>query len=105
MLCYSHRFSHLPVIAGGSISHYAETLDESFELAKNNATKAPFNMESIQYFAMDAWAKTFANPGKGCSTPEDLTEETPSPSQPNDNNEGSDGKDCHTHANGELHCV
>ncbi|TIB73011.1 major allergen Asp f 2-like protein [Wallemia mellicola] len=96
---FIHRFSHLPIVAGGNVGHTADDFDSLIDLAKNNASASAWNMKTLQYYALDAWAHTFANPGVGCDEEE---ASQPAPAQPSPTADAP--VSCHTHANGEEHC-
>ncbi|TIB36488.1 hypothetical protein E3P86_02467 [Wallemia ichthyophaga] len=104
-----HRFSHLPIVAGGSVGHAADEYETLIDLAKNNASEAAWNMKTLQYFALDAWAHTFAVPGVGCDEYADSADQSKSTPTPTPEPEPSPTDDapllCHTHANGEEHCT
>ena len=111
-----HRIWHTDKIGQGVVGHYADTYNECLDLAKNNATYAIRNSASLRYYAMDVYAYDIAVPGKGCTgkAPKDTTStsqasaasETASETATKSKETGSDhGSECHTHANGETHCV
>ncbi|KAL0930491.1 Antigen 1 [Colletotrichum truncatum] len=106
-----HRAFHVPLVSLGQVEHYAEDYAEVLDLAKNNATLSVLDSDALQYFAIDVWAYDIAAPGVGCSgelEEEDKKEETPAatttPSSPAATT-SSAPQECHTHADGALHCV
>lgn len=48
-----HRLYHIPQISDAEVEHYADSYQECLELAANNATWAPYNTHTIQYFVAD----------------------------------------------------
>lgn len=95
-----HRLWHVPVISDETVSHYADSYSECTELAYHNATWAPFNTHTLQYFALEAYANEVAAPGQGC---------TGEPTPEEDDHSGSSATTsapaaCHTHADGTEHC-
>lgn len=98
-----HRLWHVPSISGnGSIDHYADSYTDCVELAYHNASWAPFNTHTLQYFALEAYANEVAAPGVGC------TGEAPA-DEGDDHSTGtattSAPTECHTHADGTEHCT
>lgn len=122
-----HRIWHTDKLGHGVVGHYADTYDECLELAEKNATYALRNSASLRYFALDVWAYDIAVPGVGCTggettsasstTTSTTTSSTKSTSPTatattestekadHDDEESSSGENCHTHADGEIHCV
>lgn len=122
-----HRFFHVPTISNNLVGHYADEYADCIELAEHNATWAPFNTHTLQYFAADVYGREVAAPGVGCSgeIPEHVHEESEIPSSsaaPETSSVGSAisassavvatsaslttaaESSCHTHADGEVHC-
>ena len=66
-----HRLLHLPSVGEGVVEHYIGEEGEKYpgvmNLAKNNATFAARDSDTIQYFALEAYAYDIAVPGIGCS--------------------------------------
>ncbi|KAK1585592.1 putative peptidase family-domain-containing protein [Colletotrichum navitas] len=111
-----HRVLHVPLISEGVVEHYAEDYAEALALAKNNATYAVVDSDALQYFAIDVWAYDIAAPGVGCSgeleEDEDEEEEKPTSTTAAAGSAAttpaatsSAPQECHTHADGALHCV
>ncbi|OLN95825.1 Antigen 1 [Colletotrichum chlorophyti] len=105
-----HRAFHVPLISEGVVEHYAEDYAEALDLAKNNASLSVVDSDALQYFAIDVWAYDIAAPGVGC--PGELEEEEhhdePTPSTTASTpaaTTSSAPQECHTHADGALHCV
>lgn len=61
-----HRLFHLPSIGLGRIEHYADDHADCLKLARDNATYAPYNTHSLQYFANHVYAVEIAKGGEGC---------------------------------------
>ncbi|KAI9375189.1 putative peptidase domain-containing protein [Aspergillus egyptiacus] len=94
-----HRLYHMPAIGQGFVEHYADGYEGVLELAKSNSSESLHDSETLQYFALEAYAYDVAAPGVGCvgETPEEEEEEEEEEADIPDN--------CHTHEGGELHCV
>ncbi|EEB97564.1 hypothetical protein MPER_03090 [Moniliophthora perniciosa FA553] len=114
-----HRFYHIPTIGNGIVGHYADSYEECLQLAIDHPQNAIYNTHSLQYFAADVYARVIGNPGKGCTasgslTPpsnttdststDDSTTKTKHNDETTHSNSISNGKHCHTHADGEVHC-
>lgn len=97
-----HRVWHTSVLGQDTVGHYADTFKECLELAKNNSTEAINNSASLRYYALDVYAYDIAVPGTGCSG-EDSEESSNTPTSTTSTTTG--GSECHTHADGETHCV
>ncbi|CAG7922581.1 unnamed protein product [Penicillium olsonii] len=111
-----HRLYHVPAIGQNWIDHFADGYEEVIDQAKKNATLATHDSETLQYFALEAYAYDISAPGIGCpgvqheheshdeatttteSTPTATTADKPSSTQDVPAN-------CHTHEGGELHCT
>lgn len=61
-----HRLYHMPAIGQGLIEHYADGYKDVLELAKGNKTESVHDSETLQYFALEAYAYDVAVPGVGC---------------------------------------
>lgn len=65
-----HRLLHLPHVGEGAVEHYTNEEEEKYpsviNLAKNNATFSARDSDTIQYFALEAYAYDIAVPGVGC---------------------------------------
>ncbi|RDW81258.1 major allergen Asp F2 [Aspergillus mulundensis] len=106
-----HRLYHMPAIGQGLVEHYADGYEGVLELAAGNGTEAVHDSETLQYFALEAYAYDVAVPGVGCVGGEDEEEEgdetTEEPVQ-DDQDETAEEEipeNCHTHEGGELHCI
>ncbi|RYP19476.1 hypothetical protein DL765_003316 [Monosporascus sp. GIB2] len=107
-----HRLLHIPSIGEGVAEHYADSYAECLELAVSDPELAVRNSHTLQYFALDVYAYDIALPGEGCTgrAPEESSDEESSP-EPTATTETAPsstqtaGTECHTHADGEEHCV
>ena len=61
-----HRLYHIPKIGEGAVEHYASEYDEVIELAQTHPEKTVRNSDTLQYFALEAYAFDIAVPGEGC---------------------------------------
>ncbi|RHZ50825.1 hypothetical protein CDV55_100602 [Aspergillus turcosus] len=61
-----HRLYHMTAVGQGWIEHYADGYEEVIDLAKGNGTEATHDSETLQYFALEAYAFDIAVPGVGC---------------------------------------
>ncbi|KAF1836562.1 zincin [Decorospora gaudefroyi] len=65
-----HRILHLPSVGEGVVEHYIDEEEEKYpgvmDLAENNSTWAGRNSDTLQYFALEAYAHDIAVPGIGC---------------------------------------
>ncbi|KAF2183488.1 zincin [Zopfia rhizophila CBS 207.26] len=109
-----HRLYHMPAIGEGTVEHYAGEYDECLELAETHPEEAVRNSDSLQYFALEAYAYDIALPGEGCvgkpvvpsSTPVASQTGVPTPTvtqAPSVTSEAA--KECHTHSDGTEHCL
>ncbi|PVH95413.1 zincin, partial [Periconia macrospinosa] len=62
-----HRLLHVPKVGEGIVEHYAGEYDEVLELAESNPAEAVRNSDTLQYFALEAYAYDIALPGEGCA--------------------------------------
>lgn len=64
-----HRLLHIPKVGEGVVEHYstAPKYPGVLELAENNPAWAVRNSDSLQYFALEAYAHDIALPGVGCA--------------------------------------
>lgn len=65
-----HRLFHMPAFSQHRISHYAEGYENVIESAEGNTMHPLHNSESLQYFALEAYAYDIAVPGVGCPGPQ-----------------------------------
>lgn len=103
-----HRLSHIPSVSHGALDHYADGYAGSIELAKSNDTWTPYNTHTLQFFALDVYARVVSIPGTGCTgeaPEEEEEEEDATTTSTTGASEATSTQDCHTHADGEVHCV
>jgi len=62
-----HRLFHVPNVGEGAVEHYAGEYDTVIELAKTHPDEAVRNSDTLQYFALEAYAYDIAVPGEGCA--------------------------------------
>lgn len=62
-----HRLLHVPTISEGIVDHYAKGYTGILELAKKDPAKSGIDSDTLQTFAIDAWAWDIAAPGVGCT--------------------------------------
>jgi hypothetical protein len=60
---------HIPSISDSEIDHIegGDTFEEVLTLAVNNASYAPYNTHTLQYFMQEVYANEVARPGVGCT--------------------------------------
>ncbi|KAG7193341.1 uncharacterized protein KQ657_000757 [Scheffersomyces spartinae] len=130
-----HRFWHTTVLGHGIVGHYADGYKDSLELASKNSSYAVINSVSLRLFALEVYAYDITVPGVGCSgdsgsssvvksssttpvaatpTSTDDHDDHAHASDDHDHSHTSDdhdhahstgGTECHTHADGVVHCV
>jgi hypothetical protein len=71
---------HVPAISEDVVSHYAEDYVDVLGLAKENSTFSVRDSDTLQYFAIEAYAYDIAVPGVGCTG--ELEEQTTSSTTP-----------------------
>ncbi|KAE8210527.1 hypothetical protein CF327_g5610 [Tilletia walkeri] len=116
-----HRSMHLPKLTNEHITHVADEYPALLELAKTNASFSTRNQHTIQDFAFEVWTRENIDP-QGCvgeinyeaanatstttamaaptGTSTDSASAVPAQSTP-----AAAAKDCHTHADGTVHCA
>lgn len=124
-----HRLLHTDSMGELVAGHYADSFEECLELAKTNHTLAVRNSATLRYFAIDAYTYDIAVPGIGClgnykaaskassdahtSAPKtSLAAGAKASSVPSSTPTNGDsvtttaatGTECHTHADGVVHC-
>lgn len=112
-----HRAFHVPEFVHEKIHHYADSYSDCLDLAKANSTAAVSNQHSLQYFALDVYSRkltkwgcvgevkeatssSVADASATASSSSVATQATQTPAAQDD----TAGKDCHTHADGSIHC-
>ncbi|THY59878.1 zincin [Aureobasidium pullulans] len=129
-----HRLFHTTKIGEGAAEHYADSYTECLELAEENPAEAVRNTPTLQYFALDVYAMDVALPGEGCtgtvgeeevdshvaapassaassavssaaSTTAAATSTSAQAAFQTASKTSSAAAECHTHADGVVHCV
>lgn len=117
-----HRLFHMPSVGEEAVGHFADDYADCLALAQTDPAEAARNSHSLQYFALDVYAYDIAIPGDGCTgRPEKKKEEeedggegpattapTSTASTPGDTTPSATSTaaaECHTHSDGEVHCV
>lgn len=111
-----HRFFHVPQITNSAVNHYAENLEEVYELAAHNSTYSPFDSDALQYYAAHVYINEVVKGGNGClgdlqalqhgqSAATSSASSGPVSTTSAASASQTSGKDCHTHADGTVHCV
>lgn len=129
-----HRLLHVPKVGEGVVEHYAEDYASVLELAKNDSSLSVRDSDTLQMFALEAYAYDIALPGEGCAgklaakssaaasssaasateTPSATSSEKPSATSAaasvsrtssEGQNDTNRAQECHTHADGVVHCV
>jgi hypothetical protein len=105
----------MPAIGQLFVEHYADGYNGVLELAEGNGTESTHDSETLQYFALEAYAYDVVVPGEGCvgEAPEeeedDAEEDIPDVSDLATTwlieSGTNDLQNCHTHEGGELHCI
>lgn len=62
-----HRLFHMPPIGQNWVEHFADGYGEVLELAAGNESTSTRDSETLQYFALEAYAYDIAAPGVGCA--------------------------------------
>ncbi|KAI5777998.1 putative peptidase domain-containing protein [Geopyxis carbonaria] len=116
-----HRLFHVPAVTEGAVEHWSEGGYEGvMEWLKGVGVEEQGmvggNSDAVQYFALEAYALEVAAPGVGClGTPREAAPVTASASAsvsasasatvaPVASKVQAAGKECHTHAGGDIHC-
>ncbi|CAP94683.1 hypothetical protein E8E15_007685 [Penicillium rubens] len=107
-----HRLYHVSAIGQGWIDHFADGYEEVVDLAKTNATLTTRDSETLQYFALEAYAYDISVPGVGCPgvqhEHDEATTSQPAPTGTTTDAPSTTAEvpaNCHTHDGGELHCT
>lgn len=110
-----HRMYHLPAIGQGYIDHYAEGYEGIIEQAAANKAESTHDSDGLQYFALEAYAHDIIDPGVGCPGPFESTPTSTSPAETATAIASASAaaattstteapENCHTHADGAVHC-
>lgn len=62
-----HRLLHVPKVGEEVVEYYAEDYEGVIELAQTTPEEAVRNSDTLQYFALEAYAFDIALPGEGCA--------------------------------------
>ena len=62
-----HRLFHMPPIGQNWVDHFADGYDEVIELAAGNKGVSTRDSETLQYFALEAYAFDIVVQGVGCT--------------------------------------
>ena len=123
-----HRLLHIPKVGEGIVEHYAEDYASVIELAKTESELSVRDSDTLQLFALEAYAHDVAVPGEGCagrltttsSAAAEATSaaasassaeaasatETPTPTLSEAPSATSAAPaECHTHDDGVVHCA
>ncbi|KAL2444585.1 Major allergen Asp f 2 [Exophiala dermatitidis] len=119
-----HRLYHMPAVGKEYIEHFATDHDSVIDLAASNETSSTHDSDTLQYFALEAYAHDIAIPGVGCPGPEHTHDDSdssasstaaPAPAATTDGATptvsdaasvtSSIPPHCHTHEGGVLHCT
>jgi hypothetical protein len=61
-----HRVFHVSRISEGAVEHYADDHASVLELEQTESKKSVVDSDTLQYFAIEAWALDIAVPGVEC---------------------------------------
>lgn len=121
-----HRIWHTGVAGQDVLGHYADSYEDCLTLAEEHPEQAVRNSNTLRFFSLEVYAYDVAVPGVGCagSKPESSSSasSTASTSAPLSSASASAtsantsesveadltstaDESCHTHADGEVHCV
>ncbi|KAJ4351938.1 Prenylated Rab acceptor protein 1 [Didymosphaeria variabile] len=62
-----HRLLHIPKVGEGIVEHYAEDYASVIELAQTESDLSVRDSDTLQLFALEAYAHDIAIPGEGCA--------------------------------------
>ncbi|EST05377.1 Metallopeptidase, catalytic domain protein [Kalmanozyma brasiliensis GHG001] len=124
-----HRAMHVPEFMHEKIHHYSDSYEDVLELAKTNSSAAVSNQHSLQYFALDVYSRKLtkwgcvgevdevdhsghahastsssssssATASAASSTSASAAQQSAAAATPTQ----AASADCHTHADGSVHC-
>lgn len=125
-----HRAMHLPLVTNEKVGHTADSYTALVALAKNDTAASVHNQHTLQTFAFDVWARENVAPD-GCvggddahahnhddedgadadnatstasNAPASSGTNSSTSAEPAAATNSTAGSDCHTHADGEIHC-
>lgn len=126
-----HRAFHVPEFVKEKIHHYADSYADCLELAATNSSAAVSNQHSLQYFALDVYSRkltkwgcvgeveeedhsghahatsssAYASATSSTSASSSKSSSSASAAQVTSSpTAASSSSDCHTHADGSVHC-
>lgn len=117
-----HRIFHTDSMGEFVAGHYADTFEEVLQLAKTNSSLAVRNSATLRYFAIDAYTYDIIIPGIGClGNYQPTTKSAPAAEISSASGAmelsvatatntdiatttATAGSECHTHADGVVHC-
>lgn len=104
-----HRLWHTDIVGQKVVDHYADTYEDCLELALTDPDEAVMNSASLRFYALEVYAYDIALPGVGCASgasEESSSDVAESSSTTSDTSTATvtSGTECHTHANGVVHC-
>jgi hypothetical protein len=62
-----HRLLHIPKVGEGIVEHYAEDYADVIELAQTQSELSVRDSDTLQLFALEAYAYDIALPSEGCA--------------------------------------
>lgn len=105
-----HRMYHVPQVTNEAVGHFVEGLNDLTDKAAHNSTDLPLDSDALQYFAAHVYAIEVAGGGDECigeighHHADEAQSADQSQTQDDNKDSQSGGKDCHTHADGTVHC-
>ncbi|OQV07549.1 hypothetical protein CLAIMM_11966 [Cladophialophora immunda] len=106
-----HRLYHMPAFGEGAVEHLTEGYADVLEMVdEGNTTMLTRDSDTLQYFALEAYAHDIAVPGKGCpGNVTDSHDDEPAASTATTggapvSTTASAPAECHTHSDGDVHC-
>lgn len=91
---------HVPQVTNEAVGHVTESLADLTDKAAHNSTGLDLDSDALQYFAAHVYAVEVAGGGDECIGEIGHDHDDAH----GDDSQGGD-KDCHTHADGTVHCV
>ena len=64
-----HRVYHMPAISEWYVDHFAEDYAQILDMAMHNNSYSVRDSDTLQYFALEAYAHDITIPGVGCPGP------------------------------------
>ncbi|CAO1626244.1 unnamed protein product [Jaminaea pallidilutea] len=97
-----HRAMHLPQMTNDMVVHAADVFDDVLTLAATDPSKSVVNQHTLQNFAFEVFTRRHVRED-GCVRGESSSTGSTSSTAPAASTTAA-AQDCHTHANGEIHC-